>query len=59
MVKDIVRPGLYEQRKDWSDSLVTQAKVTEGERGPKGLVGSAWIIQIIASTLYPGNGDLD
>ena len=44
MAKDIVRPEVREQRKDWSDSLVTQAKEAEGERGPRGLVGSAWII---------------
>ena len=44
MAKDIVRPEVCEQRKDWSDSLVTQAKEAEGERGLRGLVGSAWII---------------
>lgn len=59
MVKDVVRPELCEQKKDWSDSQVTQAKGAEGERRPKGLVGSAWIIQIIASTLCFDNGDLD
>ena len=44
MVKDVARPEVREQGKDWSDSLVTQAKAAEGERGPRGLVGSAWII---------------
>lgn len=59
VVKDIVRPELRVQRVGGSASRVTCAKGAEGEWSPKGLVGSAWITQIIASTLYCDNGDRD